>query len=359
MLTDTHDETYMLRAISLAEQGRQTTAPNPWVGCVVVAPNGEVVAEGFHVRKGGPHAERVALANLPSPAPQNCCMYVTLEPCCHVGSTSPCADALIASSNTISRVVVALLDPDSKVSGKGIARIRAAGMEVVVGVCEGPARDSLRPYLFQRTYGRPYVVGKLGMSVNGVISSSGERWITSEQSREEGMHIRRSSQAIIVGVNTVLHDNPMLTQRSANQSVLFYRVVIDPKFKLQTLAESTDLNILTDSSTPTLIFGLEAHHTPSSTLPHVEYVLLDTIDLSTILTQLAERGVLQVLVEGGATTISKFIEEELVNELTLFVAPVVMRGLNFFNSIGPKRFLLKSAAPVIGRGDIRIDYFKA
>lgn len=362
------DEDYMQRATFVGERGRETTAPNPWVGCVIVnGSTGEIVAEGFHVFKGGPHAERVALSNL-SLGAQFCTMYVTLEPCCHFGSTPPCVDAIISMG--FPRVVVGILDPDENVSGRGIERLQGAGICVDVGVCRSKVEESLRPYLFHRkNLGRPWVVAKLGTSMNGLIAYSDgtSQWITSEASRSLGMQIRRRSQAILVGVTTVLKDNPHLTKRGGTvvASTPFFRVVVDPIAKLAAVEDYTKFNVLSDSCGNTLIYCLDTH-LPKSSFGQEVWIGMKSICLSTILADLGNRGVLQLLVEGGSTTISKFMQR--VNELTLFIAPRLIGhgGLPFYNSQQPgtitdhqEEWNLVSALPVEnGDGDVFIHYVR-
>ncbi len=361
---------FMRRAIEVAEEGRVSTAPNPWVGCVLVK-DGKVISEGYHVIKGGPHAEIVALNNLDNyEAAKGATAFVTLEPCCHYGATPPCVEALIKSR--VSRVVVAISsDPDENVNGGGIVALRNAGIDVLTGVCEDEARLSLRPYLHQRSTGRPFVVVKVGMSLNGKVAyeDGTSKWITSEASRNQAMSIRESSQAILVGVATVISDNPRLTLRgpkNANRGILnFTRVIIDPNAKLAS-AEYKDFNVLSDGEGPTVIFTTrDVAFTGSH---QVEWVNIGpTISLKGILNELGKRGVIQLLVEGGATTIRQFFDERLANRLTVFIAPHIIgsKGLSFFtgnepssiHSLNKRKLALESVTKVDGGdGDIRVDY---
>ena len=358
----------MRRAILLGEKGRTSAAPNPWVGCVIVK-DGSIIAEGFHAVKGREHAEVNALGRLKSPdEAEGASAYVTLEPCCHFGSTPPCVDALISAK--IARVFVAIgADPDTKVNGGGVDILRHAGIEVFTGICEAEARESLRSYLHHRSSGRPYVVAKVGTSMNGKVafSDGSSKWITSETAREESMRIRRESQAILVGIGTVLKDNPRLTLRGAaqeNKCVLpFTRCVLDPNAKLAT-NEYKSLNLNCDNEGTVIVFT-RVHPPPNS--EQIEWIHMpDGISLGKVLEILGKRGILQLLVEGGPTTLSKFIDENLLNELTMFVAPFLIGagGLSFFSGLNPvsisdplKRFRLAHVKPVThGNGDIRIDY---
>ena len=358
-----HDTMFMMMAIAEAEKGRQSTAPNPWVGCVIVKDN-QILAQGHHKCKGGLHAERNALANLTGSA-EGATAYVTLEPCCHHGATPPCTDALIESK--IARVVVAIgSDPDEKVNGNGVQILRNKGIIVDVGVCEAAARDSLAPYLHQRRTGSPYVVAKVGMSMNGKIAypDGSSQWITSVKSREQSMRIRSESQAIIVGINTVLVDNPKLTVRDCGQFrgiVPFYRVVIDPQGKLS-FPENQHLNLVKDGQGPVLVFTSQI---PSSESEGGQIEWFEFSGLESVLKNLAERGVIQILVEGGSRTLEKFFEKKLIQQLTCFVAPklVGVSGLGFYSSEFPKGMtdgdkweLLNVKRVDGGEGDVRLDY---
>jgi diaminohydroxyphosphoribosylaminopyrimidine deaminase/5-amino-6-(5-phosphoribosylamino)uracil reductase len=361
------DTKFMLRAITVGEMGRISTAPNPWVGCVIVKDD-RVLSEGYHKRKGGPHAEIAAFRNLQSiDEAHGSTLYVTLEPCCHFGSTPPCTSAILDAK--VARVVIAIgSDPDENVNGGGVEILRSAGVEVVVGVCEREATASLEPYLFQRRTGRPYVVAKVGCSLNGLVAyqDGTSQWITSEASRSEAMQIRRSCQAILVGVGTVLTDNPRLTLRGSDLEdrgiIPFTRVVIDPHAKL---SQQEQLNVLSDGAGPTIIFTCSEVGNLSH--PQVEWIKMEApLDLRSILLELGRRGFIQVLVEGGATTIKHFMEGGLVNRFTVFMSPSLIGsgGLPFYTRADPTsvhapqvRFKLESVKAVTdGDGDIRIDY---
>lgn len=366
------DEECMRRAILIGEQGRTSTAPNPWVGCVI-AKAGRILSEGFHVYKGGPHAEVEALQNLKSPTDAHgSTVYVTLEPCCHYGSTPPCAEALIKAR--VARVFVAIgADPDSKVNGGGTEMLRHAGIEVITGLCEEEARHSLRAYLHHRKTGRCFVVAKVGTSMNGLVAfaDGSSKWITSEKSREQAMRIRHESQAILVGISTVLKDDPRLTLRGAPTKCIlsFLRCVIDPSAKLGS-PENQKLNLCSDNNGPVLVFTQVTPPPPPPVLGRsiqIEWVHMpEGISIRGIFELLGQRGCLQVLVEGGANTLSRIIHEKLLNELTVFVAPTLIGsgGLSFFNHADPSsideaqtRFELVNVSQVVGgAGDVRIEY---
>lgn len=368
MLAEDHD--FMRRAILAGEKGRYSTAPNPWVGCILVR-DGKIISEGHHEIKGGPHAEVVALSNLGSKhLARGATAYVTLEPCSHYGSTPPCVFALIDAG--VARVVVAISsDPDENVNGAGIEALRKAGIKVKTGVCEDEARRSLKPYLHHRSTGRPYVVAKVGMSLNGKVAyeDGTSKWITSDASRRRAMSIRETSQAILVGVGTVISDNPRLTLRGEKGSdrgvVKFTRVIIDPKAKLSS-HQHKFLNVLSDGEGPTLIFTtIDVEHAASN---QVQWINIgSSICLKNVLFELGRRGILQLLVEGGATTLKLFFEENLINQLTTFVAPTLIGagGLSFFTGKEPStitkkdhiKLELESAQAVDGgNGDVCLQY---
>src|SRR5688572_586191 len=203
----------MAQAVALGERGRLTAAPNPWVGCVVVAADGQVVGRGFHRRAGEPHAEVHALRQAGDRA-RGATAYVTLEPCAHQGRTPPCAPALVEAG--VSRVVVAVLDPDEKVAGRGIEILRAAGIAVDIGVAAEDAARSLAPYLHHRRTGRPQCLLKTATSTDGRTAAADgtSQWITGPEARADAHRLRAESGAVVVGAGTALADRPMLTFRS-------------------------------------------------------------------------------------------------------------------------------------------------
>ena len=219
----------MRRALRLAERGRYTTAPNPRVGAVVVR-DGEVVGEGFHLRAGEPHAEPLALAAAGERA-RGATIYVTLEPCAHTGRTPPCADALIAAG--IARVVAAHRDPDPRTAGGGFARLRAAGIEVESGLLAEEAIKLNLAWLVSRAFGRPGVTLKWAMSLDGRIASAGgeSRWISGPAARRWALALREEHDAILVGVGTILADDPRLDRRLGKAAGPIVRVVLDRQLR--------------------------------------------------------------------------------------------------------------------------------
>lgn len=283
----------MRRAIDLASTVRCTVSPNPWVGCLVLPSDvseQRAVYEGATRPPGGPHAEVVALAAA-GPASRGATVVTTLEPCSHVGRTGPCADALIDAG--VSRVVVGIEDPDPRVRGMGIARLRAAGVRVDVGVCDDEVRRSLAPYLKHRRTGRPWVVLKLATTLDGRIAAPDgtSQWITGEEARTDAHALRAESDAVLVGAGTVRADDPSLTVR------------------------------LVDGDDPMRVVLGRARR-DAKVQPAVE---LDG-PLDDVLTDLGARGVLQVLVEGGASVAHAFHAAGLVDHYVFYLAPALLGG---------------------------------
>src|SRR5271165_4791491 len=206
------EEIYMALAVELAHTVRTKTSPNPWVGCVIVDKSGEIVGEGATAAYGGPHAEAAAVSAAGERA-RGATAYVTLEPCAHHGKTPPCTDALITAG--VSRVVVGVRDPDPKVAGAGLRALQAAGVAVSAGMLGDVVSDQLRPYLVQRSTGRPYVVLKLAMTLDGRTAAhdGSSRWITGAEARRDVHRLRAESDAVVVGAATVRRDDPELTVR--------------------------------------------------------------------------------------------------------------------------------------------------
>jgi diaminohydroxyphosphoribosylaminopyrimidine deaminase/5-amino-6-(5-phosphoribosylamino)uracil reductase len=318
------DHAMMARALRLAERGVYTTKPNPMVGCVVVR-DGEVVGEGWHQRKGGPHAEVFALQAAGERA-RGATVYVTLEPCAHVGSTGPCADALIAAG--VARVVGAMRDPFPQVDGNGFARLQAAGITVETGLMEAAARQLNRGFLSRIERGRPWLRVKLATSLDGrsALASGDSKWISGEPARRDVQRWRARSGAILTGAGTVLADDPLLTVRFDDMPevdrdfVPPLRVILDPG--LATVARGR----VREGGAPTLYIhaadarmprGVEAQHV------HVD-VREGRFDLDAVLRLLAARGINEVQVEAGATLAGAFLAAGLVDELLLYVAPVML-----------------------------------
>jgi diaminohydroxyphosphoribosylaminopyrimidine deaminase/5-amino-6-(5-phosphoribosylamino)uracil reductase len=279
-------ERAMHRALDLAASVRASTSPNPWVGCVI-DPGG---FEGATQPPGGSHAEIVALERA-GDAAKGATLVVTLEPCAHHGRTGPCVDAILAAG--VARVVVGIEDPDPNVQGKGIARLREAGVEVDVGVCADEVRAQLAPYLKHRSTGRPWVVLKLAASVDGRTAApdGSSQWITGDAARADAHRLRAESDAVIVGAGTVRSDDPSLTVRHVEGR--------DP------------LRVVLGKAPP----DAKVH-------PAVE---LDG-DLGEVLDELGQRGVVQAVVEGGPTVAGAFHRAGLVDRYVIYLAPALFGG---------------------------------
>jgi diaminohydroxyphosphoribosylaminopyrimidine deaminase / 5-amino-6-(5-phosphoribosylamino)uracil reductase len=286
----------MRRAISLASVVRRTTPPNPWVGCVVVAAGDDerpgAWFGGATAPPGGPHAEIVALEAAGDRA-RGGTLFTTLEPCCHHGRTPPCVDAVVSSG--VSRVVVGVTDPDPAVSGGGVDALRAAGVEVVTGVLADEVHDQLDPYLKHRRTGRPWVVLKLAASLDGRIAApdGSSRWITGDEARADAHRLRAESGAVLVGAGTVRADNPELTVRTGD---------------------------VPDRQPLRVVLG----QVPDDA--RVQPAMAASGSIEAVLDDLGARGVLQVLVEGGATVAHAFHRSGLVDRYVLYLAPALFGG---------------------------------
>ena len=291
------DREWMARALRLARRADFRTSPNPMVGCVVVT-GGVAVGEGLHERAGGPHAEVVALREAGEHA-RGATAYVTLEPCSHHGRTPPCTQALLASG--VSRVVIAVLDPDPRVFGRGVRLLREHGVHVDIGVGAEHARELNRAYLQHRLTGRPLVSAKFACTLDGRIATrTGEsRWITGELARRHTHRLRHEHDAILVGVGTVLADDPQLSARfpGARQPL---KVVLDRHGRTPAGAR------VREGPAPLLIDSGE--------------------DLPALLGRLGERGVLSLLVEGGARVLGSFFDAGLVDRVYAYLNPSVIGG---------------------------------
>ena len=314
------DHALMTRALRLAERGAFTTRPNPMVGCVI-AHGEDVVGEGWHQRKGGPHAEVFALRAAEERA-RGATAYVTLEPCAHTGSTGPCADALIAAG--VARVVGAMRDPFPQVDGAGFEKLRAAGIVVESGLMEAQARELNRGFLSRIERGRPWLRVKLASSLDGrtAMASGDSKWISGEAARRDVQQWRARSGALLTGAGTVLADDPQLTVRLDDGSDFLppLRVVLDPG--LATVARGR----VREGDAPTLYL-----HAPEAKPPRglqADHVAVPVdkgrFDLDAVLRLLATRGINEVQVEAGATLAGAFLAAGLVDELLLYIAPVLL-----------------------------------
>lgn len=288
------DEKYMRRALELARHGELDASPNPMVGAVIVDPSGRIIGEGWHRRCGEGHAEVNAVASVKDPSMlRDATMYVTLEPCSHYGKTPPCADMIVEKG--IPRVVIGTLDPFAKVSGRGVAKLLAAGVEVSTGMLEDECRELNRKFMTAHRLHRPYITLKWAQSADGYIDGRISTHVTSVAVHK----MRATNDAILIGSGTALADNPTLTTRDfAGKSPV--KVVLDRRRRLP-----ADLRLFNDGEV---------------------IVLSDCRNLSEAMERLYDRGLTSVLVEGGAEILGSFLSEDLWDEIRVEVSPVCIDG---------------------------------
>jgi diaminohydroxyphosphoribosylaminopyrimidine deaminase/5-amino-6-(5-phosphoribosylamino)uracil reductase len=323
------DERFMRRALELAERGRGLTSPNPMVGAVVVTPAGEVAGEGAHLRAGGPHAEIEALGAAGGRA-SGATLYLTLEPCTHPGRTPPCAPTIVAAG--VRRVVAAIRDPNPFVAGRGFEVLRSAGIEVASGILADAAARQNRVFLTAMTARRPHVTLKAAMTLDGKIADAdgASRWITGERARAHAHRLRREADAIVVGVGTVLRDDPRLTVRLDRPWPREpYRVVLD------TNARTPDEARFIRAGDPARALVAVGEGAPAGRLGDLGAAGAGIIrcarrdgrvDLDALLEALFARDVRAVLVEGGGEVHAAFLEAGLVDRVAIYVAPLLVGG---------------------------------
>ena len=315
---------YMTRALELASRGRGLTRPNPMVGAVLVK-NGRIVGEGWHKKFGAPHAEIEAIQNCKI-SPKGATLYVTLEPCAHYGKTPPCAKRLIEEG--IGRVVCAMIDPNPIVSGKGVAALEAAGIPVMVGVLETKARRLNEAFIKYITERKPFVTYKAAMSLDGrtACHTGDSKWISSEVSRADARRLRGETAGILVGVDTVLSDDPQLTARTEGLPDPV-RIVADSRLRIPLTAkifqELGRVIILTTSAAPREK-RIELQNRG------VDIIIADTgngrVDLPMAMTGLAMSEIDSVLLEGGATLAEAAFRAGVVDKMIAYIAPVLIGG---------------------------------
>lgn len=374
------DEKYMQLALQYAAFAKGRTSPNPLVGAVIVK-DGRIVGTGWHRKAGTPHAEIHAL-NMAGELAKGATIYVTLEPCAHQGRTGPCAEALVKAG--ISRAVVATLDPNPKVSGKGIDILRKAGIDVTVGVCEGEAKRLMEVFLKWIVTGRPFTVWKTAMSLDGKIATSGgeSQWITGDEARACGHRLRDEYDAIMAGIGTVLADNPSLTTR-LNEGI--QKPLADGRWVAAALADRNispsghcpvriivdslartplDSRIITDGKSPVIIAvapaapaeriaalrkaGAEVLMVPADpSVPEEETAA--KVNLTRLMEMLGDksRGITSVLVEGGGTLAFSLLKAGLMDKVHAFVAPMLIGGQEAKGALGGSGFKSLGDAPVL------------
>ncbi len=327
------DAEYMQLALELAGRGLGDVEPNPMVGCVIVRDNA-IIGQGFHERFGGPHAEVNALADCKSNGndPAGATMYVTLEPCSHTGKTPPCSEAVINAG--IGKVFIAAEDPTEQAGG-GIEQLRRAGIDVEIGLCREQAEQLNAPFYKHARTGLPWVIVKWAQSIDGKLAWTNPpkegNWISNEKSRADVHRLRKRTQAILTGVDTVMADNPRLTVRIPGQTIDRppLRVILDSQ-----LRTPWDCHLITVHDAPTAI--VTTHQTAQTEFQQVERLQSAGVDVVTVaekndhcdlketLAELGRAGVQQLLVETGPTLITEFLKQQLADELVIYIAPMIL-----------------------------------
>lgn len=321
----------MRRALTLAARGRGSVEPNPMVGCVLVK-DGVAIAEGYHRKFGGPHAEVDAVQRAGDRA-HGATAYVTLEPCCHHGKTGPCTEVLLAAG--ISRVIAAMADPFPEVAGHGIQRLGQAGLRVDVGLLEDSARRLNAPYLKRVASGLPWVILKWAQSLDGKLATATghSQWITSDLSRKEAHRLRGYVDAVLVGAGTVAADDPQLTCRMVKPRRIARRVVLDGRLRVPLYSQL----VRTSRQVPVLIVCTEPaadeHHEKVAALKDegcqvlpLPQVRPGRIDLRALLSWCGSQRMTNIMVEGGGHVLGEFLDARLADELAVFLAPMLIGG---------------------------------
>ena len=348
------DREVMALALCLAAKGRGRTSPNPMVGAVVVS-RGDIVGQGSHRKAGGPHAEVLALSQAGSRA-KGGTLYVTLEPCSHLKKrTPPCVPLVISSG--VRRVVVAMVDPNPQVRGRGVAQLKRAGIRVEVGCLEVEARQLNEAYIHWVQTGRPFTILKAGMTLDGQIATAGgeSQWITGEAARLRGHRLRAEVDAVLVGIGTVLRDDPQLTARTGGDPVRLaprqpLRVVVDSRLRiplraavLQRQDEAHTVIATTRAAPSTKIAALQGRGIDVLVLPAAG----GHVDLAALWTRLGQLGVTSLLVEGGSDLNAAALRAGLLQRLMCFIAPMLLGGQDakgLFGGLSPRR--LREALPL-------------
>lgn len=314
------------RALELASLGSGRVSPSPLVGCVIVGKNGEIAGEGFYLYENLTHAEIIALERAGARA-RGGTAYVSLEPHAHFGRTPPCTEALISAG--IRRVVCPIEDPNPLVSGKGFEHLRAAGVGVETGILAKEAERLNETFVHWHKRGRPFVHLKIAASLDGKIATrdADSRWITNEISRKRAHDLRHASDAILIGSNTAVTDDPLLTDRSGKpRRRQLVRVILDSSLRI-----SIDSNLArTAADFPTIIFTA-SHDAQKIDLLQSKKIEIVHIaqggkNLTAVLNELGKRQIQSILVEGGANVAGSFVDEKLIDKVTFFIAPVLIGG---------------------------------
>ncbi|MGN7469417.1 bifunctional diaminohydroxyphosphoribosylaminopyrimidine deaminase/5-amino-6-(5-phosphoribosylamino)uracil reductase RibD [Brevibacillus sp. SAFN-007a] len=347
------DRRFMALALELARSAHGQTSPNPLVGAVLVN-NGAVVGMGAHLRAGEPHAEVHALRMAGEKA-AGATLYVTLEPCSHFGKTPPCADAVVAAG--IRRAVIATLDPNPLVAGKGVEKLRAAGVEVLVGVGEAEAKRLNEVFFHYITTRRPFVTLKTASTLDGKIASvtGHSRWITGERARVEVHELRRQHDAILVGVGTVLADDPLLTARQGDK--LYgrqpVRIVLDSQLRTPLTAR-----VIENADAPTWMFTTEAAPAQKRAALAEKgvrlFVASGQISVENVLDTLGECGITSLLVEGGQAVNGAFLQARAIQKIISYVSLKLIGGSGAPTPIGGQGLAMMDQAVRLGNATVEL-----
>jgi diaminohydroxyphosphoribosylaminopyrimidine deaminase/5-amino-6-(5-phosphoribosylamino)uracil reductase len=337
------DAKFMKVAMALARKGIGNVEPNPAVGCVIVK-NGRIIGKGCHKKFGGPHAEINALSDCRKKGnnPAGATMYVTLEPCCHFGKTPPCTNAIIKAK--IAKVVIAAIDPSKHANGRGVKKLKQAGIDVEIGLCEKQAKLLNAPFFKFATTGKPWIILKWAQSKDGFLASKKHRWLSNKKSRADAQKIRRRADAILVGINTVLADDPLLTARPARRDKKLLRVVLDSQLRIPLNCNLTR----TIKKAPVLVFTANKNNKKITPLRKkgAEIITVPSAEgkcnLKDVLAALAQKGIQQLLVEGGPTVITSFLRAGLADEIIVYTAPKKLGRLGTASATKP---MAKAANP--------------
>jgi diaminohydroxyphosphoribosylaminopyrimidine deaminase/5-amino-6-(5-phosphoribosylamino)uracil reductase len=328
------NEKYMQAALKLAQRGIGSVEPNPAVGCVIVK-GSQIIGKGWHKKFGGPHAEINALEDCKTlgVSPQGATMYVTLEPCSHHAKTPPCTNGII--DGRLAKVFVAAIDPSEHANGAGLEQLRTSGIEVETGVCETEARLLNAPFIKFAATGKCWVILKWAQSIDGKLAYAGEteerKWISNELSRKDVQRLRQRVGGILVGINTVLADNPLLTARPSKGKKLT-RIVLDSHLRIPLDCEL----LATAKRIPLLI--LTSRQTVQTNPQRAEQIAQKGAELLVfpdmpgrsnlpfLIDELSKRGIAQLLVEGGPHVIASFLKEHLADEVCVYIAPTLLGG---------------------------------
>ena len=328
------DIKFMRRALELAQLAEGDTSPNPMVGAVIVDDSGNIVGEGYHHKAGQPHAEINALAAAGAKA-KGATIYVTLEPCSHYGRTGPCCEALIKVG--VKRVVSAVTDPNPLVAGRGLNRLREAGIDVTEHICEDEARQLNEKFFFWITHKRPFVSLKYAMTLDGRLAAAGgdSKWITGTEARTYAHYLRKTHDAVLVGKNTVLRDDCELTTRMVKGKNPI-RIVLDSKASLPLSAK-----ILNGEAQTIICVSKEAPQEKLAALQGLKNVEVLTLpeaggklDLNALMQELAAKEITSVLVEGGSEVHGAFIDAGIGERVYAFIAPKIIGGANAIGPVG-------------------------